>query len=51
MKMQKEIDAVVGDRLPTILDRESLPYTEAVWKESMRWNPSVPVGALTPCIY
>jgi hypothetical protein len=29
MKAQKEIDSVVGtDRLPTIADRESLPYSE-----------------------
>jgi hypothetical protein len=45
-KVQKEIENVVGtDRLPEVADRINLPYTEAVWKESLRWNTSVPIGA------
>ncbi|KAG8805393.1 hypothetical protein FRC17_005540 [Serendipita sp. 399] len=28
-----------GQRLLQITDRSSLPYTEAVWKEAIRWNP------------
>ncbi|KAG1872931.1 cytochrome P450 [Suillus subalutaceus] len=38
-KAQAEIDAVVGpDRLPSFADRDSLPYTEALVKEVLRWN-------------
>ncbi|OCH91993.1 cytochrome P450 [Obba rivulosa] len=42
---QAEIDAVIGnDRLPTIQDRGSLPYVEAVIKETMRWQPALPLS-------
>jgi cytochrome P450 len=42
-KAQAEIDAVVGpDRLPSFADRNSLPYTEALVKEVLRWNAVVP---------
>jgi cytochrome P450 len=45
-KAQEEIDRVVGpDRLPDHNDRESLPYIEAVVKETMRWQPITPLGA------
>lgn len=41
-KIQQELDTVIGpDRLPTIADRESLPYLNACVLETMRWNPSV----------
>ncbi|KAK7037754.1 hypothetical protein VNI00_010715 [Paramarasmius palmivorus] len=44
-KAQDEIDAVVGrDRLPTLEDRKSLPYIEAIYRETMRTNPAVPLG-------
>ncbi|OLN81903.1 O-methylsterigmatocystin oxidoreductase 2 [Colletotrichum chlorophyti] len=44
-KAQEEIDRVVGsDRLPTVNDRENLPYIEAVVKEVMRWHPVGPMG-------
>ncbi|KAG2040012.1 cytochrome P450 [Suillus americanus] len=44
-KAQAEIDAVVGpDRLPSFADRDSLPYTEALAKEVLRWNVVVPTG-------
>ena len=44
-KAQQEIDTVVGtQRLPTIADRENLPYTEALVKEVLRWNPVTPLG-------
>ncbi|KAG0702321.1 cytochrome P450 [Suillus ampliporus] len=44
-KAQAEIDAVVGpDRLPSFADRDSLPYTEALAKEILRWNAVVPTG-------
>ncbi|KAG1737315.1 cytochrome P450 [Suillus lakei] len=37
-KAQAEIDAIVGpDRLPTLADRDSLPYTEALAKEALRF--------------
>ena len=45
MKAQAEIDAVVGpNRLPDFEDRPSLPYINAVVKESMRWHLVAPVG-------
>ena len=44
-KAQAEIDAVVGlNRLPDFHDRPSLPYINAVIKESSRWNLVVPLG-------
>ncbi|KAK7039437.1 putative monooxygenase [Favolaschia claudopus] len=42
---QKEIDSVVGhDRLPTIADRESLPYVRSIVTEVFRLNPAIPLG-------
>lgn len=42
---QAEIDNVVGaGRLPTIDDRSSLPYVNAVIKETMRWHPILPLS-------
>ncbi|OCH86923.1 cytochrome P450 [Obba rivulosa] len=48
---QAEIDAVIGTgRLPTIEDRDSLPYVDAVVKETMRWQPAVHMDKHTsPC--
>ncbi|KAG6836865.1 hypothetical protein H0H93_002108 [Arthromyces matolae] len=44
-KAQAEIDSVVGeDRLPTLEDRSSLPYVDAVVKEVLRWNVVAPIG-------
>lgn len=44
-KAQREIDAVIGnDRLPTLADRERLPYVNALCWEVFRWNPVVPQG-------
>ena len=44
-RAQEEIDRVVGtERLPTFEDRESLPYVEAIWRESLRWRPALPQG-------
>ncbi|KAE8375526.1 cytochrome P450 [Aspergillus bertholletiae] len=44
-KAQAEIDRVVGpDRLPSFLDRENLPYINAMIKEILRWRPVLPMG-------
>ncbi|GJC86306.1 multifunctional cytochrome P450 monooxygenase af510 [Colletotrichum liriopes] len=46
-RAQEEIDRVIGsDRLPTISDRDSLPYLEALIKEVLRWHPIAPMGLL-----
>ncbi|EMD36954.1 hypothetical protein CERSUDRAFT_155335 [Gelatoporia subvermispora B] len=42
---QEEIDRVVGcDRLPLAADRGTLPYVDAIIKETMRWSPATPIG-------
>jgi len=44
-KGQEEIDAVVGsERLPDFSDRESLPFVESIVQETLRWDPTVPIG-------
>lgn len=44
-RAREEIDAVVGrSRLPSHEDQPNLPYTEAVLKEVLRWNPPVPLS-------
>lgn len=45
-RAQVEVDALITQkqRLPTIQDRNSLPYVEAVVKEVIRWAPPVPLG-------
>jgi cytochrome P450 len=50
-RAQAEIDAVVGPgRLPSFADRDSLPYTEALVKEVLRWNVVLPTGMRTSFI-
>ena len=45
-KAQAEIDAVVGPhRLPDFEDRSSMPYINAIVKESMRWHLVLPLCA------
>ncbi|KAG1737190.1 cytochrome P450 [Suillus lakei] len=40
-----EINSVIGrDRLPTFEDRASLPYVEAILRETLRWEPVGPLG-------
>ncbi|KAG1727741.1 cytochrome P450 [Suillus lakei] len=44
-RAQAEIEAVIGtDLLPTFEDRSSLPYVEAVLRETLRWHPVFPLG-------
>lgn len=44
-KAQEEIDRVIGTgRLPTIEDRERLPYVNAMIKEALRWWPIAPMS-------
>lgn len=44
---QAEIDSIIGkdQRLPSITDRDSLPYIECLIKETLRINP---IGPLIP---
>ncbi|KAI3212678.1 hypothetical protein CBS147311_251 [Penicillium roqueforti] len=44
-KAQEEIDRILGGaRLPTVVDRASLPYVDAIVKETLRWHPVAPMG-------
>jgi len=44
-RAQAEIDRVVGkNRLPSIDDQQTLPFTMAVIKEVLRCAPAVPAG-------
>ncbi|EGN98311.1 hypothetical protein SERLA73DRAFT_153424 [Serpula lacrymans var. lacrymans S7.3] len=49
-KAQLEIDSIIGrDRLPDFSDRPSLPYVEAVFRETLRWRPvAPPLGYFIP---
>ncbi|KAI0331709.1 cytochrome P450 [Cubamyces sp. BRFM 1775] len=48
---QEELDRVVGcDRLPEHFDRPSLPYVEAILKETYRWYNPVPLGVAHRCM-
>ena len=47
-RAQAEIDSVVGTaRLPVFDDRPSLPYINAILRETLRWRPAVPLGIPT----
>ena len=49
-KAQEEVDRVIGnDRLPTLSDRGSLPYIEAIILEVLRWQPIVPLNIPHTC--
>lgn len=41
-KAQAELTSVLGDRLPTFTDEDSLPYLAAIMKECYRWEPVSP---------
>ncbi|EJD46776.1 cytochrome P450 [Auricularia subglabra TFB-10046 SS5] len=43
-KAQAELDRVLGDRLPDFADEESLPYVEAIVRETYRRYPVTPLG-------
>ena len=46
-RAQEEIDSIIGKdlkRLPDWDDRASMPYVEAVIRETLRWFPVVPLG-------
>ncbi|KAF7293084.1 Cytochrome P450 [Mycena indigotica] len=43
-RAQIELDSVVGEQLPTIENRRETPYLNALLKELLRWQPSVPLG-------
>ncbi len=44
VKVQQELDQVLGARIPSYGDRESLPYTEATIHEIMRIQTLVPMA-------
>lgn len=44
-KAQAEIDSIVGTkRLPDFEDRPLMPYSEAIYREVLRWKSPSPVG-------
>jgi cytochrome P450 len=43
-RAQAELDAVLGDRLPTFADKDDLPYVTAIMKEVFRWLPVLPLA-------
>ncbi|KAH7925827.1 cytochrome P450 [Leucogyrophana mollusca] len=44
-RAQASIDAVVGtERLPDFDDRSSLPYIDAIVRETLRWHPVLPLA-------
>ncbi|OQR75371.1 cytochrome P450 2J6-like [Tropilaelaps mercedesae] len=46
VRVQTEIDQVIGDRTPTWEDNRSMPYTMAVIWEVFRWKPINPINIL-----
>jgi len=44
-KCQEELDKVIGrSRMPTLADRDHLPYICATLREALRWRPVGPLG-------
>jgi cytochrome P450 len=43
-KMRKEIDSVIGDRMPVQEDRNHCHYVNAFISEGMRYRPVVPIS-------
>lgn len=47
IKAQVEIDRFLEQRaLPTLSEREKLPYIDCIIKEVLRWQPAVPLSML-----
>lgn len=44
LKVQKEVDTICSDRMPSLKDKPVLPVLRACIKETMRWRPNVPTG-------
>jgi cytochrome P450 len=44
---RKEIDAICGNRMPTLSDSPSLPVLRAIIKETLRWRPVTPLGTIS----
>ena len=45
IKAHQELDMIVGTgRLPEFDDLDSMPFLDAVYMESLRWVPVVPMG-------
>lgn len=42
-RLHSELDAVLGDRLPTLADLRQLTYTQAVVEETLRLYPPLPI--------
>ena len=48
-KCQEELDRVIGrSRMPTLADRDNLPYICATVREMLRWRPLLPLGESLP---
>ncbi|KXN92949.1 O-methylsterigmatocystin oxidoreductase [Leucoagaricus sp. SymC.cos] len=47
-KAHAELDKVLCGRLPEFNDRDSLPYINAMVKESFRWQQVAPLGMASP---
>ena len=48
-KCQEELDRVIGrSRMPTLADRDSLPYICATLREALRWRAATPHGESFP---
>ena len=45
-RLQKEVDAVCGERMPALSDMPSLPLVRAIIKECIRWRPPIPLGII-----
>jgi len=44
-KCQAELDRAIGrSRIPTLADRDNLPYIRATLREALRWRTVAPLG-------
>jgi len=43
-RAQEELDRVLQGRLPQFNDETDLPYISAIVKETIRWQPIIPLG-------